>query len=198
MFSGRIQAMFLSQSKNAVEEALKEWIEWISLTSEGRAFFHSHDLNRGIWVVVQEQTWPSEGRQAGQNCSLLCIIRTFQALVWEGRAGLMSWAHDKGQRVLYLLFMPLAAPPGEWASQAALPCPRGGSGAPSCAQQWSPWWDSRGCTARGACRDSPPHPSAKCRATARAGELHSAQPKRSVTLQTISFAKIIWTYIFEH
>lgn len=46
------------------------------------------------------------------------------ALVWEGRAGLTSWAHDKGQGELYLLFMALAAPTREGAAQLALPCPR--------------------------------------------------------------------------
>lgn len=153
MFSVRIQAMFLSQAKNAEEEALKEWIEWISVTL--RAFSHSHDLKRGIWVVAQEQTWPSAGCQARQNCSLSCIICTSHGSRLEGRAGLSSWPHDKGQGVLSLLFMSLADT-RRVSSSAGLALPKADSRAPSCAQQWSPWWDPRGCTARCPCRQSTP------------------------------------------
>lgn len=152
MFSGRIQAVFQSQSKSAVEEALKEWIEWISVTS--RAFSHSHDLQCGIWVLFRNKCGFQQGARPGRAVAGAASSTLPVALLRE-----QGWAHELGTwrgtgRALSALCVSVSSHSTR-SSSAGPAWPEGWLQSSLLCTETSLGWDSRGCTARCACRVQP-------------------------------------------
>lgn len=125
MFSGRIQAMFLSQSKNAAEEALREWIERISLTLREFSWSQTWYLS-GCW-----RTKVAFSRAPGKaELQLVVHHPPFPWLGWRAELP-HEPAHDRDR--LCVPFVSLSGSSGPaW--------PEGDSRAPSCARRG---WDRR-------------------------------------------------------
>lgn len=118
---------------------LLEWIPFTWSVSSPLWCSSAWHLKGHSRVAVAEQPWPSAGRPAAsagrsarQQCHPSDTVCTFQptALCCQSGAELTSWAHEEGQRGLYLLFISLITTKGKELVQTALLWPRGCIGWP--------------------------------------------------------------------